>query len=267
MKSMETKLNEEMRQLENIIKAAEKRLKDAPKGHLRISKKGEGVEYYYKSDDNINTNGKYIRKEEHKLAQRLAQRDYDEKVLKMATKRWKGIRYFLEQYRESNPKKVYDGISMKRKELLEAAIISDEEYCKKWETIEYDGKGFGDEERELYTEKGERVRSKSEKIIADKLYMLGIPYRYEYPLVLKNNIKIYPDFTILKMPERKEIYLEHLGLLDDNDYFNVTLHKLNTYQKNGIYLGVNLFLTFETNKNPLNVSALEKLLKEQFVEE
>ena len=25
--------------------------------------------------------------------------------------------------------------------------------------------------------KGERVRSKSEKIIADKLYMLGIPYR------------------------------------------------------------------------------------------
>ena len=267
MKSMETKLNEEMRQLESIIKAAKERLKDAPEGYLRISKKREGIEYYYKSDDDKNTNGKYIRKEECKLAQQLAQRDYDEKILKVAKKRWKGIQCFLEHYRESNPKSVYDGISTNRKDLLEAVIISDEEYCKRWESIKYDGKGFDDEERELYTEKGERVRSKSEKIIADKLYMLGIPYRYEYPLVLKNNIKMYPDFTILKMPERKEMYLEHLGLLDDHDYFNLTLQKLNTYQKNGIYLGVNLFLTFETNKSPLNISALEKLLKEQFVEE
>lgn len=45
------------------------------------------------------------------------------------------------------------------------------------------------------------------KIIADKLNNLGIPYRYEYPMILEGNIRIHPDFTILKMPERKEVYL------------------------------------------------------------
>ena len=115
------------------------------------------------------------------------------------------------------------------------------------------------------TERGERVRSKSEKIIADKLYMLGIPYRYEFPIVLEGNIKMYPDFTILKMPERKEVYLEHFGKLDDEAYINITIMKLNTYEKNGIYVGVNLFFTYETNRKALNVKALDKMLRTLFV--
>ena len=77
-------------------------------------------------------------------------------------------------------------------------------------------------------EKGERVRSKSEKIIADKLYMLGIPYRYEYPLVLDGN------------------------------------YKLNTYEKNAIYLGVQLFVTYETSRKALNVRALDDMIKKVF---
>ena len=51
---------------------------------------------------------------------------------------------------------------------------------------------------EYYTIKGERVRSKSEKIIADELYRYQIPYKYEFPLTLathNRNIQLYPDFT------------------------------------------------------------------------
>ncbi len=116
-------------------------------------------------------------------------------------------------------------------------------------------------------ERNERVRSKSEKIIADKLYSLGIPYRYEYPIILKGNVKIYPDFTILKMSEREEVYLEHLGMMDDMDYINSLLYKLDTYEKNGIYLGINLFFTYETSKNPLNTRALDDFLRKLFVAE
>lgn len=36
-----------------------------------------------------------------------------------------------------------------------------------------------------YTEKGEIVRSKSEKIIADRYHGLGIPYIYELPIRMK----------------------------------------------------------------------------------
>ena len=94
--------------------------------------------------------------------------------------------------------------------------------------------------------------------------MLGIPYRYEYPLVLDGNVKVYPDFTILKMPERKEVYLEHLGMMDDMEYVNSTIYKLNTYEKNAIYLGVQLFVTYETSRKALNVRALDDMIKKVF---
>lgn len=53
-------------------------------------------------------------------------------------------------------------------------------------------------------ETDERVRSKSEVIIADILNQEGIPYRYECPLQLKGWGKVYPDFTVLSERERPE---------------------------------------------------------------
>ena len=94
--------------------------------------------------------------------------------------------------------------------------------------------------------------------------MLGIPYRYECPLYLNGNVTVHPDFTILKMPEREEVYLEHFGMLDDAEYVERMVYKLNTYEKNQIYLGVNLFMTHETGRNPINVRALDDMLKKLF---
>ena len=116
-------------------------------------------------------------------------------------------------------------------------------------------------------QKEERVRSKSEKIIADKLYSLGIPYRYECPLTLAGNIKMYPDFTILRMMTREEVYLEHFGMMDDANYVENVIFKLNTYEKNDIYLGVNLFVTYETSKKPINTMAVDRMLKQLFLME
>lgn len=127
--------------------------------------------------------------------------------------------------------------------------------------VEYQGKYFEERTSGFITEKGERVRSKSEKIIADKLYAMGIPYRYEYPITLANGICVYPDFTMLKMPERKEVYLEHLGLLDDELYLQLIWRKLNSYGENGIFIGDNLLITFESSRYPLNTKMLEGVLK------
>lgn len=153
-------------------------------------------------------------------------------------------------------------MNLKRRELVDVVSISDEEYVKQWQSVIYEGKEFFDSEQIILTERGERVRSKSEKIIADKLFLLGIPYRYEAPIVLEGDIKIYPDFTILRMPMREEIYLEHFGMMDDFEYVHNMIYKLNTYEKNGIYLGVKLFFIHETGKNPLNTRALDGLLRE-----
>jgi hypothetical protein len=68
------------------------------------------------------------------------------------------------------------------------------------------------------TERGDLVRSKSELVIADKLYSRGIDYAYEQPLMLMPGRIRYPDFTISDHARGVTFYWEHLGLLDDPSY-------------------------------------------------
>ena len=268
MKRIETVLLNEKQQIEKVVKDAKKRLNSAPKGRLRIAGKRNGVEYYYKSEAANSglkwNNGKYMKKSEMKLVRALAQRDYDEQVVGMGEERIKAIEKFLIKYKQTCLKQLYQKTNKYRKELICADIISDDEYVRNWQNVKYTGKSFEDDLKVIVTERGERVRSKSEKIIADKLYSLGIPYRYEYPLMLDGNIRVYPDFIILRMPERKEVYLEHFGMMDDSGYVDNVIYKLNTYERNGIYLGVNLFITYETSKSTLNTRTLNALINNRF---
>lgn len=294
MHTIESTLRRERKQLERIVEDAKIRLKAAPEGRLRIQKKRGSTEYYYIKDSrsregtdgggtpggeragNGNNsdhktggchNGRYLKKDEKNLAKGIAQRDYDIKVIKKAEERIKAIDAFIEKYQKTSLDSMYESINQCRRDLISSREICDSEFIKQWQAVKYEGKLIVDETREIVTERGERVRSKSEKIIADKLYALGIPYRYEYPLVLEGNIKIYPDFTILRMPAREEVYLEHFGMMDEKDYVEGAIHKLNTYEKNGICIGVNLFITFETSKKALNTRALDRLIKKLFCEE
>lgn len=279
MKTTEKMLQEELLQLKKIKEDAGKRFETAPKGRLRIARKENQVEYYYKEDKKDGStegmgkgisdtgNGRYMRKRELPLVKQLAQRDYDGDVIRRAEERIKAIERFLESYDRTCLKKLYGKTNSYRKALITPVFLSDEEYIKQWQEVEYKGKHFEDDENIILTENGERVRSKSEKIIADKLYSLGIPYRYEYPLVMANGVKVYPDFTILRMPMREEVYLEHFGMMDDPDYAETALYKLSTYEKNEIYLGVTLFVTYETGKKALNTKGLDGLVRSLFCEE
>ena len=60
-----------------------------------------------------------------------------------------------------------------------------EKELARWYDSEYHGKEFYEGTAEIVTEKGERVRSKSEKILADYFYRNNILYQYEKPLYLK----------------------------------------------------------------------------------
>lgn len=266
MRTIESILKKECWQLKQNISECEKRLRNAPKGNLRIAKKKNRFEYYYVNEKE-NKSGRYLKKKEENLVRKLVQRDYDAAVLKSAAERLKGIEKFLISYEKTKLSNIFHNLNSYRKGLIYSHLISDEEFVKNWQAVKYEKKEFEDGTQEIMTEKGERVRSKSEKIIADKLYMLGIPYRYECPILLEGNIKVYPDFTILKMPEREEVYLEHFGMMDDINYMNSVIYKLNTYEKNKIYLGVNLFLTYETSKKPLNTKALDEMIKTLWIED
>ncbi|MBO5165711.1 MAG: hypothetical protein J6B90_03800, partial [Lachnospiraceae bacterium] len=82
----------------------------------------------------------------------------------------------------------------------------------------------------------------------------------ECPLRLKGYGKFYPDFTVLNVKKRKEIYWEHLGMMDDVDYVDNALQKIRIYEENGIYTGENLIITYETKKNPINQKIVNRMI-------
>ena len=107
------------------------------------------------------------------------------------------------------------------------------------------------------TLKGDKVRSKSEALIADSLYRANIPYRYEQEIEF-NSIYMHPDFLIRWRGE--EIIWEHLGLITKDNYMRVNLTKIGDYISYGYYPGENLVFTSETPEKPLNSIIVERLI-------
>jgi len=84
------------------------------------------------------------------------------------------------------------------------------------------------------TARGEIVRSKSEVIIADKLFAKDIDYCYEQSLKGNDNIVKYPDFTIENSETGVTYIWEHCGMLNDPNYNKKWLNKLEWYKSQGI---------------------------------
>src|SRR5690606_19242238 len=102
------------------------------------------------------------------------------------------------------------------------------------------------------TEKGHLVRSKSELVIANKLFQLEIPYYYERKLpgtVDKHVLR--PDFTFID-PAGDPIVWEHLGMLSIDEYSKGWEWKEAWYQRNGFTLGENLFTTQDDERGGLD---------------
>lgn len=133
---------------------------------------------------------------------------------------------------------------------------------KRKKSVQYEGKIFEEGTAVIYTNRGERVRSKSEKIIADMLSLKGVPYRYEAPFAMRGIGTVYPDFTVLNINNREELLWEHFGMMDNKEYCVRTLRKIESYQKNGVFLGKNLIVTFETSQYPLETETIERNITE-----
>ena len=97
-------------------------------------------------------------------------------------------------------------------------------------------------------------------MIADKLYMLGIPYRYEFPVKVKGYGIVYPDFLLLNKRTREEYLLEHFGMIDKPDYANKATRKIHLYANSGYVVGKNLLLSWETSDIPMDMRTVEKMV-------
>ncbi len=251
MEEVRKRLEEREKELKKLKKDKEKALKHAPEGSLRVNSYGGRTQYYHRINPK-DLNGVYIKDKEVRLAQKLAQKDYDTKILRAAGKEIKAIQRYFSSSPVKYPEEIYGALHRERQKLVFPIKETDEEYIKAWESIEYEGKKFYEDTPELYTAKRERVRSKSEVIIADLLNKEGIPYRYEFPVELDNSGVIYPDFTVLNVRKRKEFLWEHFGMIDDSFYAENAVRKIITYGQNDFIQGKNLLLSYETKAKPLD---------------
>lgn len=247
--------------LNKLIAKTKKEIPKFPEGHIRVVKKRK-IAQYYLITEKADTQGKYLKKNQRKIAEEIAQKDYLKKLLKESERESKAITAFLNGMDGIRPEDVYDSLGDFRKILVSPSLVSDEEYASNWIKNISPNPAFYPEELIYDTKRGDIVRSKSEALLADMYYDMGIPYLYEYPLTLSNGKQKIPDFTLLKLPERKIIYHEHLGLLEDEDYLRNNLIKLQEYASSGIYPGNNLILTFETSYCPLNIKTIKNMIKE-----
>ena len=242
----------------NTIKAIEQKINCFPDGRITIKHHNSASNYYLQ-----NENGqKYLNKSD-KLIGELIQKEYLQNVLDALKREALFLETALSHYPILTAEEVFATLPPDRQVYAKPIILSDEQFVERWLSQPYKRKPISSEAPAFITMKGDKVRSKSEMIIADRLWINGIPYKYECPLKIGNKV-IHPDFTILRISDRKTLYHEHCGMMDNQEYSDDIVNRINLYASTKITIGDNLFLTFETAAAPLNTSLLDELINKNF---
>lgn len=260
--------DEAMRRYKEISErqlVAERELQKTPPGIIHVVKSGTRIQFYLRANKS-DKGGKYIHKSDTHTIQTFLQKSYQEKVLKLLIIEGKNIELLLKKSDNITEKikRLYSDLPSQIKCYIKPIDMSDEDYVSKWQSRPYVGKEIPDYVPMYETARGERVRSKSELTIANMLAEKEIPYKYECPNTLPNGKVFYPDFTILNVKARKEIYWEHRGMMDDREYARQAVFKMKSLMKNGIILGDNLIITEETTTNPLGTDEIESIISKCF---
>lgn len=250
-------------QLAEIFEHIALQKKNQPQGKLKVVKKTRFVQFYHRKSA-ADKEGTYINKKNLQLAKKLAQKDYNVATEKTIHRQLKVLDSFLANYSEQELAKNYQSCLPQVRQLLEPVALAPEDFIKAWQAVSYEGLLFENNTTEYYTARGERVRSKSEIIIANALLRASIPYRYEFPVTMKGHKSFYPDFFCLNPNDGREIIWEHFGMMDDSEYSKNALTKISCYAENGWILGKNFIYTMETTVAPLSSKFVEKLINEHF---
>ena len=249
--------------LQKMISIKEKRIQKSPPGRIQVNPK-DGHIYY----DYIHQGLRRLKahsKQDMVLARALTQRDYDIKVLKRAEKEIRLLKMLESFYAGTCAEDVYETLGKARRDLIEPIRLTDEQYAEKWQAQVLRKAVIPPEVETFETERGEKVRSKSEVFIANTLRQRKRKYHYECAVTVTDHLTgrkrtVYPDFYVLNPHTRKAYYWELFGKCDDPDYVNRNINKLIDYRSAGIISGVNLIMTFKTKEIPFSPKMAENVI-------
>lgn len=231
-------------------------LSKAPLGSLYV-KTDRGNPRYYQI---INKHKNYLSSNKKDLIKALENKNYYMKLEKVTTIQAEVLQNVLQQIKDvADPEQVFVEID-KRKTHLIKEVAFQSKYILKDSAKEQFEMPIADNANYV-TKAGERVRSKSELIIANMLYDENISYGYEISCVAN----FRPDFTVVNPVIGKVFYWEHFGMMDNPEYLSNCINKLQRYSCAGFVPGKNLIVTFESTNMPLNIDYIKSVIKEYLI--
>lgn len=255
--------------LQKNISRLEASLRALPDGNLictRNGSKGQYVRWYANTGNGL----RYLSKKERELAKKLAQRKYLSLELAKLIKQLEHLtdpEFIRNQniYSEkicalTSDSSPYAGLLADYSKDFQVGAFTPDI----WQNASFPTNPSHPEHLLHKSLSGEKLRSKSEVIIANALFMNHIPYRYECELLL-GEVSLFPDFTILHPVTHEVFYWEHFGLMNNPDYRNNASQKLRLYLENQIYPSERLITTFESDTLPLDSGKIQHLIEQYFL--
>ena len=169
--------------------------------------------------------------------------------------------------------------------IMKNAVLSEltnEGYARKWQDGNDVVRKYRSHRKDDYhryaTMRGDYVGSKSEVMIADRLYARGVPYHYEIaftPEAVADKSRpvydemgfvigydalgygpdaedtLHPDFYVLNKRTRKAVFWEHLGKMDDPEYCRKNFNRFMRILDAGYIIGEDVIVTHEDSRHPL----------------
>ena len=259
---------ERIQYLKKIIAIKQRAVEKAPAGHVKVRTVNGAAFYDFYLSSHDRHSMRYLRKKDGKdrrLIRELIQKGYDQKVLKKAKRELDLLIRVAAFYEQGCAEELYEMLSPGRREFVHPIILTDEEYADYFQKMELKKKKPLQEGEGFKSQRGERVRSKSEVFIANTLLHRDRKYHYECAVEVIDHLTgfphtVYPDFYVLNPRTRKSYYWEHFGKCDDPAYVNDNINKLIDYRSAGITLGDNLIITLETKTSPFTPEEAEWII-------
>ena len=238
----------------------------------------------------------YLNHTNEKLIRKLASDYYERKMKAIALREKKQIDSCIAILEKDKEISDVDNTSKLIPEaVMEFAVLSEltaEGYARKWQNSNNVVKKRRSHKQDDYhkykTLRGEYVGSKSEVIIADRLFVKGIPYHYEIAFTPEAIIDksrpvidetgrllgyeaigfgpdspdtLHPDFYVLNKRTRKAYFWEHLGKMDDPEYCRKNFNRFMRILDAGYVIGEDLLVTHEDSKNPLMTESIDRIIE------
>lgn len=255
---MPEEIRMELEREQALLERLESAYQDLPAGCIeRKSRNGHEYLFLKQVRDGVRTRVALSgRPDEDAVIADVAYRKGITRAMPVLRKNISACMMFLKHFR------VYDPYAMTEKGAPDPRLFLDGDTCdNEWAAAPCRRNPYYMNEYKYETKKGESVRSKSEMMIADVLFDLGLEYRSDCGLTV-GGATMYPDFQILRRNDHRVILWEHNGLLNNSEYVRRSYEKLERYARAGYVIGKNLIVTSETEQSPLNRSVIMKKIEE-----